>query len=365
MSVDPPGVRLRYGAERTEAVDALADRLEQVAGIEPLLDDLNRRARRLPAPGAAVGASLRWNLHDSFDRRWWPQGVTSTADAYDHESIAGRRLLAVSWYAKPRRGVRKGSRITFLDLDSRAYRHVLLVVPSLDQTGRLRLDPLHVHAGGIVWHANRMHIAATRQGLYTACLDRLLRVPDRRRVRDRDDLGIDGDQVATAGYRYVLPVCSRYLAESDDDVEPFRFSFVSLTRSPTEPLLVAGEYGRGTMTRRLATFAVDPNSGELVTDADGAAHPRLYDNGVRNMQGAVVADGTWYVTRSRGPWGRGSICAGDPDDLVEYQRALPMGPEDLTYWPSTDRLWTVSEWPGRRWVIGVDASQLRRQEACR
>ena len=83
------------------------------------------------------------------------------------------------------------------------------------------------------------------------------------------------------------------------------------------------------------------------------------------MQGAVVADGTWFVTRSRGPWGRGSICAGDPDDLVEYQRALPMGPEDLTYWPSTDRLWTVSEWPGRRWVIGVDANQLRRQEACR
>ena len=304
MTVDD-GVRLRLTADRTAAVDALADRLSSEVGLASMLDDLNRRARRLPAPGSSVGESLRWNLHDSFDRRWWPQGVSSSADAYDDETIAGRRVLAASWYAKSRRGVRKGSRITFLDLDRRTYRHVLLLVPSFDDSGRLRVDPLQVHAGGIAWHGDRLHIAATRAGLHTARVDRLLRVPDRLRVRDRDAFGVAGDRVASMGYRYLLPVCSTYAAESDDGVEPLRFSFVSLSRSATEPRLVAGEYGRGAMSRRLMSFSLDPHDGILTADADGAARPRLYERGVRNMQGVAVVDGRWYVTRSRVPWVRG------------------------------------------------------------
>ena len=335
------------------AVDALATYADAQTGLEPMLGDLNRRARRFRAPGSTVGAAMRWNIHDSFDRRWWPQGVTSTADAYDDGILAGRRILAASWYAKPRRDIRKGSRITFLDLDSRAYRHVLLVVPHLDTDGRLRLEPLNVHAGGIVWHGSRLHIAATRKGLFTAHLDRLLRISDRSRVDDRDAFGVDGDRLATFGYRYLLPVCSAYAAESDDGVEPLRYSFVSLHRGSSEAMLLAGEYGRGGMTTRLMQYALDPTTGAITTDGDGAARPTLYESGVRNMQGVVVVGGTWYVTRSRGPWGRGSICAGEPGSFAEHQRALPMGPEDLTYSASTDSLWTVSEWPGRRWTVTI------------
>lgn len=352
------GVRLRRTTYPTHAVDALAEYADTHAGLDAILGDLNRRARRFRAPGSTVGATLRWNAHDSFDRRWWPQGVTSTADAYDAGVLAGHRVLATSWYAKPRREIRKGSRITFLDLDSHAYRHVLLVVPRLDADGRLRLEPLHVHAGGIVWHGSRLHIAATRKGLFTAHLDRLLRIPDRNRVGNRDALGVQGDGLATFGYRYLLPVCSAYAAESDDGVEPLRYSFVSMSRGSSEPMLVAGEYGRGTMTTRLMQYALDPVTGAITTDDDGAARPKLYESGVRNMQGVVVVDGHWYVTRSRGPWGRGSICAGEPGSFSEHQRALPMGPEDLTYSASTDSLWTVSEWPGRRWIVTIPRERI-------
>jgi hypothetical protein len=31
--------------------------------------------------------------------------------------------------------------------------------------------------------------------------------------------------------------------------------------------------------------------------------------------------------------------------------ATPMGPEDLSWWPSTDELWSVTEHPDRRWVF--------------
>ncbi|UYM06221.1 hypothetical protein [Solicola gregarius] len=359
MSTEVPGVRLRRTAESSDAVSALGDLLGGTVGLEAMLGDLNRRARRFRAPGSTVSSSMRWNVHDCLDRRWWPQGVTSSADASVDETYAGRRVLAVSWYAKARRGVRKGSRISVLDIASRAYRHVLLVVPSLDDSGRLRVDPLPVHAGGIVWHGPYLHVAATRRGLFTARLDQLLRVPDRLRTDDRDAIGVDGDRLASFGYRYLLPVCSSYAAEYDDGVEPMRYSFASLARTQQGPRLITGEYGRGAMTRRLVQFRIDGSTSAVTADADGAARPELlHDGGVGNMQGATVVDGRWYVTRSRGPWGRGSICVGEPGALVEHQRALPMGPEDLTYWPSTDLFWTVSEWPGRRWIAAIPRARL-------
>jgi hypothetical protein len=33
-----------------------------------------------------------------------------------------------------------------------------------------------------------------------------------------------------------------------------------------------------------------------------------------------------------------------------------MGPEDIAYWPSTDRFWSVSEHRHRRWVFSMKRS---------
>lgn len=341
------------------AVDALADLLGGRVGAAPMLDHLNRRAHRAPVPGTAVSHGFRWSLRDCFDGRWWPQGVTSSADASADEAVEGRRLLAVSWYARPRRGVRKGSRISFLDLDTLAYRHVLLVQPSLDAAGRLRLDGLVVHAGGIVWHGPYLHVAGTRRGLLTARLDDLIRVPDRFLDHDRATIGADDGRPATFGYRYLLPVSSAYRAEHDDGVEPIRYSFLSLARAGGRPMLVAGEYGRAAMSRRLLHYELDATSCDVVADDDGAHRPaRLHAEGVGNMQGATIVDERWYVTRSRGPRTRGSLCVGEPGAFAEHRHALPMGPEDIAYWPSADTFWSVSEWPGRRWVFAVPRSRV-------
>ena len=97
----------------------------------------------------------------------------------------------------------------------------------------------------------------------------------------------------------------------------------------------------------------------LVPGEDGLARPVLLEQGgIGNMQGAAVVAGRWYVTRSRGPWGLGSLYVGTPGSFRRYRWALPMGPEDISFWPSTNTLWSVSEWPGRRWVYSVKRSRL-------
>ena len=41
-----------------------------------------------------------------------------------------------------------------------------------------------------------------------------------------------------------------------------------------------------------------------------------------------------------------------------FPRALPVGPEDISYWPSTDLLWSLTEYPGRRFVFAMERARL-------
>ena len=58
-------------------------------------------------------------------------------------------------------------------------------------------------------------------------------------------------------------------------------------------------------TRRLARFAIEPESLLLATTEDGVTRPSMLDEGVGQMQGAVVARGRYHVTVSKGPWTSG------------------------------------------------------------
>ncbi|WP_182524126.1 hypothetical protein [Nocardioides dongkuii] len=327
------GVHLTRTDENVAEIDALASSLSGRVGLAGVLADLDRRARRTWAPGRAVRRALTWEDRDRRDHEWWPQGITSSAEA--GEPDASGRLLVVSWYAKHA----GGSRITVLDLDRRRYQHVLLVEPTLDADGTPGVRPLKVHAGGLVWHGPYLHVAATGRGLVTCRLDDIMRVPD-------------GAPYETFGHRYVLPVRFAYRAGTAEGHEKLRYSFVSLERS--EPALVVGEYGGGSQTRRLARYPVDPDSLLLAADEDRASYPpHLDEGGVARTQGAVVVDGRYYLTRSHGPWTPGSVYVGRPGAFRRHRWAAPMGPEDLTWWPSDDLLWSVSEHPGRRWVYAM------------
>lgn len=351
-------VHLERAGDATAAIDTVAARLADEGGgrvpLSTLLQDLDHRARRTWLPARAVHRAYAFDAADRRDERWWPQGVTTSADADPGERVEGRRLVAVAWYAKqlpgdPEGG--QGSRVTVLDLDARRYRHVLLARVVAGEDGAApRLAPLRVHAGGLVWHGPHLHVAATGRGFHTCHLEDLLRVPDALARSDAWPL---------AGYRYVLPVRFSYRARAGEDAEPLRYSFLSLDRSSDgdSPALVAGEYARGSQaerTRRLARFPLDPATGLLTIGPDGAARPVHLAEGVAQMQGAVVAHGHWHITTSHGPWTPGSVWTGTPGEQLHRHRwATPMGPEDISYWPGSDELWSVSEHPRRRWVFAM------------
>ena len=324
-----------------------------------MLDDLGRKGRRAFLGGRLLGRAVRgaitWDRTDRRDPRWWPQGVTTSADASDTEDHEGRRLLLVSWYAKEQpddESGNHGSRITVLDLDSRRYRHVLLVVPTLTD-GVLGMEPLKVHAGGIVWLGPYLHVAATARGVVTCRLDDILRVPDDVGA-DLARLAVEDGLVSTYGYKYVLPVRFSYRAVTGDGLERLRYSFLSLDRAAEPMQLVVGEYGNSSQTRRLARYPLDPETLVLAAGDDGASRPLgLEEHGAVRMQGAAIARGTWYVTASTGPWVPGSVYVGHPGSWRRFKWATPPGPEDVALWPSTDELWSVTEHPRRRWVYAM------------
>jgi hypothetical protein len=353
------GVHLQRTEENVREIEALSAVLGGAAGIDGLLADLKFQARRSYAParllGRAVSEAYTWDRYDRRDQQWWPQGISTSADSSESEDIGGRRVLVATWYAKEVGGVNHGSRVTFLDLDTLKYRHVLLVQPRLDEDGGLVLEPLRIHAGGVVWAGPYLHVAATTRGFVTARVDDIMRVPGDD--DHPDDFGFDGTRVASYGYRYVLPVRFSYQAFTDDGHHRLRYSFLSLDRRSDPPSLVAGEYARGDDPTRLARYPLDPATWQLRTGDDGFSRPlEVADGGVVQMQGAVLAGGRYHVTVSRGPWRPGTVYVGTPGRLRPRPFAVPMGPEDLAYWPSTDRLWSITEHPHRRWLVSMRRS---------
>jgi len=355
---DPPAlpVHLRRTDENVAEIAALAELVGGVCGLDAVLDNLTSQARpswlgRLL--GRAVSTAYTWERHDNRDPRWWPQGISTSADSSDDEDIQGRRVLVTTWYAKAgETDDGYGSRVTFLDLDTLRYRHVLLVTPSLDDTGALRLEPLRIHAGGIVWAGPYLHVAATSRGFVTCRVDDIMAVADDD--GRPDEFGILGGRVASYGHRYVLPVRFRYQAVTEEGFTGLRYSFLSLDRRSYPPALIAGEYARGSQPTRLARYPLDAETGLLATDDDGWSRPvSLDDHGVVQMQGAVVARGRYHATVSQSGWLPGSVYAGMPGAFRRYRFATPPGPEDLAWWPSTDLLWSVTEHPRRRWIYAM------------
>jgi hypothetical protein len=76
------GVHLQRTDESVAEIDALAEACGGRAGIDGVLADLNRKARRsLLVPGLKVSGGLTWDRHDQWTRRWWPQGISTSAEA--------------------------------------------------------------------------------------------------------------------------------------------------------------------------------------------------------------------------------------------------------------------------------------------
>lgn len=312
-------------------------------GLGGVLADLNRVAPRVPAPSEAAVDAMTWSRRDQNSRRWWPQGITTSADANAEGLYAGRSVVMTSWYARGRLRRWLGSRLSVIDGVDEArhgYRHVLLVdsAPWWRWTGRFKA--VRVHAGGIVWFGDHVYVTGSSQGL------RVFRLDDISRVRNR---------LWSRGYRYVLAQHRSYVAEHDADAGAMTYSFLSLDHGGSVPHLVAGQYGRKGGEHRLMRFALDPDTGLLQSDESGRAVPaQFYDRQVERMQGATIVGNSWIITASAGEGVPGDLWVGRPGKYTRHRGVLPTGPEDVSYWPQRRQVWTSTEWPGHRWVFGID-----------
>lgn len=348
---------LRAAADDPAPREALAAAHERV-GLDGLLGGRGTRAVSTAVPAPAAGRGVRWSRRDVRDREWWPQGI-------DLQHRGDRLVAAVSWYFKPRGGREVATRVSFVDLrDPRRprYHHVLLVeaVGEAERTGEggVRMAPIAVHAGGIAWHRDELHVADTFGGLRVFRVDDILRVTRpsglgawMRRWRDRVR-PLPRRRDAALGFDHVLPQSAGYTADTPTGVRRLRYSFVSLEHDAAAPHLVVGEYRNSDDEGRLVRLPIDPATGrvrasaEAVLELDDVHEPR-----VMRMQGVCVVDGTWYLTTSEGTRRNGDLWIGRPGDLVRHRGALPPGPEDLAREPGTARVWTLTEQPGRRWVF--------------
>ena len=356
----PESVQLVRGRDRGPANDALAAATGGRVGLSGVLADLNRAARPAAARGTAATWGFIWDREDCHSKRWWPQGITSSADGSPDERHDGRDVLVTTSYSKNLDGLNKGSRLSVVDITDRGrvrYRHVLLVTAKRTPEGGVALSPVRAHAGGAVWHGRYLHVAGTAKGIYTFSLDDIVAVGGTDRpelLGELPDGGIGG-----YGHRYVLPLRMTHTSSTPEGVEDVRYSFLSLSRDGSAPQLLAGEYGRGRMTTRLLRYDLDPATRLLTADPAGVSRPSyLHDGGVARMQGAVSVDGRLYVTTSAGRRGRGSLWVGEPGRLREFEDTLPRGPEDISYWPSSDQLWSISEYPKDRVVFALDRSRF-------
>ena len=324
-------IRYELRSEPTEPplIDELA-RVHTRIGLDGVLQRRGRRARvaRVPGAGSVAVDGFRWGSLEQFSRRWWPQGI-EVRGGHDE-------LILVSWFAQPRprrdATSSQGARVTVVDRREPRHprvHHVLLVEPVRDGA-RIRLDAVPIHAGGIAWVGDRLWVAATFGGFRTFALGDILSVRGR----------------APFGYRHVLPQRSVERAMGGVGDERMRYSFVSVERSGAgrDARLVVGEFGDHEHGR-LSRIALSAGGPELV---------EVHGPGIPRMQGAAVIGDRWFVSASNGT-DAGDLWLGSPAaGWTQRAGVLPPGPEDLAASEDGERLWSLSEYPGRRWVFRVD-----------
>lgn len=318
--------------------------------VPELLDDAYLQAVETDVPGDAAAYGYGWEPHDADTQLWYPQGVTTSADARAGSApdpSGGRDVVVVSWYAHEH-PIRDGARLTFVDLDTLRYDHVLLVRARRTLRG-VRAYAVPIHAGGVAWFGPYLYVAATQAGIYVFRVRDLLRLDTRRHT----------GTPARLGYEAVLPVYARLRARGRDAGSRLRYSFLSIAHDARDPAappsLVAGEYGGVGRTQRLWRYRLDPATHLPIVDGRGRGRPEeLHAAQSARMQGATALDGTWYVTTSQGKGNNGDLLVGAPGAFRRHRGVLPTGCEDITAWPDRRRLWSVTEWPGMRWVYAVD-----------
>lgn len=341
----------------------LAELMGGPVAMPNLLSDLNRAGANTISSKNADRLKnhdwqgWQWNHGDADVTDWYPQGLTGSSDAVDEGLVLGRRLQLVSWYHKTEDRPAKGVRVSLADItDSAAirYRHILLVVPYGDgadvnfrsvTVSDTDLDSLH--AGGITWFGDYLYVADTWHGLRVFDMTLISKVSS---TADKSAIGIDGGISQAHGYQYVLPQVARY--DLSSGACEMVFSFVSLDRSRDPPSLLTGEYSKDSIQGRLVHWRLDPNSHKIEADGSKVHGVDGKMGAETKMQGAASWNGNYYISCSSQYHEYGRLYRTRPG-LESSITAWPYGAEDLYYERSSELIWTLTEHPGYRDVVGI------------
>jgi hypothetical protein len=326
------------------------------ASVAAVVESANRTgAACSPHPHAV--AAFCWESGDNATPDWYPQGITTSANASADGQYEGKTVVLTSWYYHGS-GANKGVRVSCVDYakpSAPPYRHVLLVEPYTDATGTPNFRAVPVHAGGIVWYGYYLYVADTWGGF---------RVFDTRHIwqvstGDTSKIGRQADGSYHAhDYAYALPQALTFAASTTGGYAALRYSAVALDRTSSPHSVIVPEYDDHAAGTRVVRYPLDASTLLLKPAGDGYVHgTEAYQVDLPSMQGATAIGGKFYVSSSRGAGTPGSLYTFTRSSgPTEHARTLPPGPEDLAYWAAHDQLWTLAEHPGKRSVLAIKAS---------
>jgi 5-methylphenazine-1-carboxylate 1-monooxygenase len=328
------------------------------ASVAAVVNSANRTGVSCsPHPNAV--AAFCWQSGDNSTTEWYPQGITSSADAGADGKYEGKTVVLTSWYYNGG-GDNKGVRVSFVDFANPSaplYRHVLLVEPYMDGARRPNFRAVSVHAGGVFWYGHYLYVADTWGGL---------RVFDTRHIwkvstGDKSKIGRQPDGSYHAhDYAYALPQALTFAASTTGGYPALRYSAVSLDRTSSPQSVIVPEYDADGTSTRVVRYPIDEQTLLLRPSDDGYVHGNeAYQVNIRSMQGATAIAEKFYVSSSRGASTQGAVYTfTKTNGPTEHPRALPPGPEDFSYWQSKDQLWTLAEHPNKRSVLAIKASSF-------
>ncbi|HET8615553.1 MAG TPA: hypothetical protein VFL94_08525 [Actinomycetales bacterium] len=343
----------------TSSAVSKLDALLPNATVEQVLADSPSAAVPMsspPTPITGFSTGFRWAGTDNTTRDWYPQGVTTSSDAYTDGLYAGRKLMIVAWHAEDGNDANldQNVRISLVDRTDAAhpvYRHILLVVPYMSGTTPNFRRVVGVHAGGISWYGDYLYVTSSASTAPDGGGG--LRVFDLRHIwhlsTAKTTVGLDADGSYYAGsYEYAVPQVLAYTAPSS---QAGMFDSIGFDRSTSPDSIVVSETRSFDTTAgaHVVRWPIDYTNRELVSRAGKATATQARLSTVRYLQGAVSYNGTWYLTAAtiaNADHYGSDMYSWRPDEYTHrYTNTLIHGTNDLSYDPLTDLIWTEAETP--------------------
>ncbi|NUS86484.1 MAG: hypothetical protein HOY75_28115 [Streptomyces sp.] len=348
----------QVGYNYPEAIAGLANELPAAPLVQEVLRKADRKAVATPDwPRGTEPTRLKYSFawapgsRDSIGPEWYPQGISTSYDAY-HGPIPGtgaNRAVLVSWYAKDENSW-KGARITFVDVTvpSRPrYRHVLLVEPKKRLGQPYDFSPVKVHAGGIAWYGDRLYLAdKPGHGLRVFNINQMFRVSTSGLAAGYCGYHRGDKKYYAFGYRYVLPQSRAY----DNAGRKLTYSQVALDHTTPQPSLLVSEYHKSSGACRVVRWYMNPGTSSITSEE--AVAVRAFNR--LKVQGAVSVNGRYYFSVSDGTTNRGGLYSSRRgSNTPNWHGYLSIGPEDLSYDDDRDGIWGLGEHPHKRVVYVV------------